>query len=60
MDEATLARLGEPFFTTKPVGAGAGLGLAVSFGIIRRHRGRIEYASTPGQGATVTVTLPIG
>lgn len=60
MDEATLARLGEPFFTTKPVGAGAGLGLAVSFGIVRRHRGRIEYASAPGQGATVTVTLPIG
>ncbi|MCX6033259.1 MAG: ATP-binding protein [Chloroflexi bacterium] len=59
MDSATLARLGEPFFTTKPVGAGTGLGLAVSVGIINRHQGQLRFASQPGNGTTVTVELPV-
>ncbi len=59
MDEQTLARLGEPFFTTKPVGAGTGLGLAVSFGIIERHRGRLRFESRPGQGTTVFIEIPV-
>lgn len=58
MDAQTLARLGEPFFTTKPVGAGTGLGLAVSFGIMERHRGRLRYESQPGQGTTVFIEIP--
>ncbi len=58
MTAATLARLGEPFFTTKPVGEGAGLGLAVTLGIVQRHRGRVTFVSEPGHGATVTVELP--
>lgn len=59
MDAATLAHLGEPFFTTKPIGAGSGLGLAVSFGIVERHHGQLRFDSAPGVGTTVTVTLPV-
>jgi signal transduction histidine kinase len=59
MDELTLSKLGEPFFTTKPVGTGVGLGLAVSFGIIQRHQGKIQFKSKPGVGTVVTIELPI-
>jgi len=59
MSADTLAHLGEPFFTTRPVGVGTGLGLAVSFGIIERHHGQLQFTSTPGQGTIATVTLPI-
>ncbi|QQS55473.1 MAG: two-component sensor histidine kinase [Candidatus Competibacteraceae bacterium] len=47
-----------PFFTTKPVGSGTGLGLSVSYNIIKRHGGRIEVESTIGQGTAFTVLLP--
>jgi signal transduction histidine kinase len=58
MDEATRIRVFEPFYTTKDVGDGTGLGLSVSWGIIREHGGWIDIASTVGEGSTFTVYLP--
>ena len=58
MDEATRARALDPFFTTKPVGEGTGLGLAMVHGIATQMGGAVALASTPGAGTTVAVYLP--
>jgi two-component system NtrC family sensor kinase len=47
-----------PFFTTKPVGEGTGLGLSVCYGIVESMEGHMEVASQEGQGTTFTVKLP--
>lgn len=60
LDEATRARVFEPFYTTKEVGDGTGLGLSVSWGLVREHGGWISVTSTPGAGASFTVFIPPG
>ncbi len=53
-----VAKIYDPFFTTKGVGGGTGLGLAVTYGIVQEHSGHISVASTPGLGSAFRITLP--
>ncbi len=52
-------RIFEPFYTTKPVGQGTGLGLSMSFSIVQKHGGRIEVQSAPGEGTRFRVWVPV-
>jgi two-component system sensor histidine kinase RegB len=58
MDEGILARLGEPFFTTKPVGRGLGLGVFLVRSFVERGGGTLDVRSRPAEGTTVILDLP--
>ena len=52
-------RIFEPFFTTREIGEGRGLGLSLSFGIIEKHKGKIEFASEVNKGSEFINSLPL-
>jgi PAS domain S-box-containing protein len=60
MDPETLKNIYDPFFTTKETGKGTGLGLAMVYGIVKAHGGRIACRSAPGEGTGFTICLPAG
>lgn len=59
MDENTRKKVFDPFFTTKEVGQGTGLGMAISYKVIKNHHGNIELVSEQGKGSKFTITLPL-
>ncbi len=59
MDEETARKVFNPFFTTKPVGQGTGLGMSITYKIIKNHQGDIRVESTPNVGTKFIITLPI-
>lgn len=59
MDKVTAAKVFDPFYTTKPVGQGTGLGMAISYKVIKNHHGDISIESEAGKGTKFTLTLPL-
>jgi CheY-like chemotaxis protein len=59
MTDETLRRIFEPFYTTKPIGTGTGLGMAMVYGLMKSHHGMVDITSTPGAGTSVSLHFPI-
>lgn len=59
MTKDQLHKVFEPFFTTKPPGKGMGLGMSISYGIVKAHDGKIEISSEKDKGTLITVSLPV-
>jgi len=59
ISEENIGKVYDPFFTTKEIGKGTGLGLAVTYGIVNRHNGSIDIRSKVGEGTTFIITLPV-
>lgn len=57
--EEIRARIFDPFFTTKPAGQGTGLGLTISYDIVRKHGGTLTFESEVGKGTTFSIRLPV-
>jgi len=59
MSNEVKRKIFEPFYTTKPVGQGTGLGLSVVQGIVEEHKGKILVSSSPGKGSRFEIVLPL-
>jgi len=59
IDKNVMDKIFDPFFTTKPLGKGTGLGLSICYGIIRDHKGTIDFTSKKGEGTSFTIRLPL-
>jgi len=59
MEPAVKERVFEPFFTTKPIGQGTGLGLSMIYGFVQQSKGCIDLQSSPGEGTTLSLYLPV-
>ena len=58
MDQETKQKMFDPFFTSKEIGVGTGLGMSIAYKIIEEHNGNIKVESSPGNGTTLSVLLP--
>ena len=57
--ESAMAKIFQPFFTTKPTGQGTGLGLSLSYDIVKAHGGELTFETKEGEGTVFTIHLPI-
>jgi signal transduction histidine kinase len=58
MPEKILSKIFQPFFTTKPAGQGTGLGLSLSYDIVKAHGGELKVKTMEGEGSEFTISLP--